>query len=170
MYFIWLDSKLHFNADSMLIIKYFLWRKKAEYAISAHYDQSCVWEEVLQNKCLNKYNHTAIDRKFYFYQSEGLWSLMPLAKILFYRVMYPKVLSCLWFNEVNRFTSRYTSSFTYTCLKLMRMNAGRYFHLNMFKDRERRAIPKLFHHQTKETTDPPPTNLRTDKNHSSMPI
>ena len=87
MYFIWLDSKLHFNADSMLIIKYFLWRKKAEYAISAHYDHTCVWEEVLQNKCLNKYNHTAIDRKFYFYQSEGLWSLMPLAKILFYRVV-----------------------------------------------------------------------------------
>ena len=54
LYSIWLDSKLRFNVDSMLIIKYFLWRKKAEYAISAHYDCTCVWEEVLQNKRLNK--------------------------------------------------------------------------------------------------------------------
>jgi hypothetical protein len=37
-----------------------------------HYDRTCVWEEVLQNKRLNKYNHTAIDEQFYFYQSDGL--------------------------------------------------------------------------------------------------
>jgi hypothetical protein len=67
-----LDSKLRLNADPMLIIEYFLWRKKAEYAISMHYDRTCVWEEVLQNKRLNKYNHTAIDEQFYFYQSDGL--------------------------------------------------------------------------------------------------
>jgi hypothetical protein len=71
-YSIWLDSKLRLNADPMLIIEYFLWRKKAEYAISVHYDRTCVWEEVLQNKRLNKYNHTAIDEQFYFYQSDGL--------------------------------------------------------------------------------------------------
>jgi hypothetical protein len=41
--------------------------------------------------------------------------------------------SCLWFNEVNRFTSRDQLSFTYTYLKLRRMNTGRNFHLNMFK-------------------------------------
>ncbi|EMS66292.1 hypothetical protein TRIUR3_01757 [Triticum urartu] len=39
--------------------------------------------------------------------------------------------SCLWFNEANRFTSHDQLSFTYTYLKLRRMNAGRYF-LNMF--------------------------------------
>ncbi|VAI86903.1 unnamed protein product [Triticum turgidum subsp. durum] len=60
------------NIDVNVFLNYFLWRKKAEYAISAHYDHTCVWEEVLQNKCLNKYNHTAIDGQFYFYQSEGL--------------------------------------------------------------------------------------------------
>ncbi|BAS80908.1 Os02g0745800, partial [Oryza sativa Japonica Group] len=49
-----------------------LWRNKAEYAISVHYDRTCVSEEVLQNKRLNKYNHTAIDEQFYFYQSDGL--------------------------------------------------------------------------------------------------
>lgn len=41
--------------------------------------------------------------------------------------------SCLWFNEVNRFTSRDQLSFAYTFLKLKRMNPGRPFYLNMFK-------------------------------------
>lgn len=41
--------------------------------------------------------------------------------------------SCLWFNEVNRFTSRDQLSFTYTYLKLRRTNPGKPFHLNMFK-------------------------------------
>lgn len=56
----------------MLILEYFLWRKGSEYAISNHYDRHCVWEEVLQNKRLNKYNHMAIDEQFQFYQSDGL--------------------------------------------------------------------------------------------------
>ena len=41
--------------------------------------------------------------------------------------------SCLWFNEVNRFTSRDQLSFAYTYLKLTRMNPGKPIHLNMFK-------------------------------------
>lgn len=71
-YSIWIDSKMRLNADPLLIIEYFLWRKRSEYSISNHYDRHCVWEEVLQNKRLNKYNHTAIDEQFLFYQSDGL--------------------------------------------------------------------------------------------------
>lgn len=56
----------------MLIIEYFLWRTRSEYAISNHYERHCVWEEVLRNKRLNKYNHTAIDEQFAVYQSDGL--------------------------------------------------------------------------------------------------
>lgn len=41
--------------------------------------------------------------------------------------------SCLWFNEVDRFTSRDQLSFAYTYLKLRRMNPDRPFYLNMFK-------------------------------------
>lgn len=41
--------------------------------------------------------------------------------------------SCLWFNEVDRFTSRDQLSFAYTFLKLKRMNPGKPFFLNMFK-------------------------------------
>lgn len=41
--------------------------------------------------------------------------------------------SCLWFNEVDRFTSRDQLSFAYTYLKLRRMNPDRPFYLSMFK-------------------------------------
>ncbi|PUZ77453.1 hypothetical protein GQ55_1G372600 [Panicum hallii var. hallii] len=176
MYSIWLDSKLRLHADPMLIIEYFLWRKKAEYAISMHYDRSCVWEEVLQNKRLNKYNHAAIDEQFHFYQSDGLVKFNASGQLPVLPSYVPEgsfivrahtpmsnLFSCLWFNEVNRFTSRDQLSFTYTYLKLRRMNPGKPIHLNMFKDCERRAIAKLFHHRTNETTDPPPANLRLDK-------
>lgn len=41
--------------------------------------------------------------------------------------------SCLWFNEVERFTPRDQLSFAYTYQKLRRMNPGKPFRLNMFK-------------------------------------
>ncbi|MED6157604.1 hypothetical protein PIB30_024773 [Stylosanthes scabra] len=69
--------KMRLNADPILIIEYFLWRRNAEFAISNHYDRHCVWDEVIQNKRLNKYNHTAIDEQFYFYQSDGLTKFDP---------------------------------------------------------------------------------------------
>ena len=95
-YSIWLDSKLRLQLDPLLILEYFLWRKGHEYAISNHYDRHCVWEEVAQNKKLNKYNHTVIDEQFQFYQNDGLKrfnasdpnKLLPSSKILF--------LVCFW--------------------------------------------------------------------------
>ncbi|WVZ73677.1 hypothetical protein U9M48_021959, partial [Paspalum notatum var. saurae] len=119
---------------------------KAEYAISMQYDRSCVCEEVLQNKRLNKYNHAAIDEQFHFYQSDGLVkfndsgqlpvlpSYVPEGSFIV-RVHTPmsNLFPCLWFNEVNRFTSRDQLSFTYTYLKLRRTNPGIPFRLNMFK-------------------------------------
>ena len=41
--------------------------------------------------------------------------------------------SCLWFNEVERFTPRDQLSFAYTYQKLKRKNPGKPFYLNMFK-------------------------------------
>ena len=76
-YSIWLDSKMRLNHDPMLIIEYFLWRTRSEYAISNHYDRHCVWEEVLQYMHLNKYNQTAIDEQFNFFQSDGLSKFDP---------------------------------------------------------------------------------------------
>ncbi|XP_015895068.2 probable hexosyltransferase MUCI70 [Ziziphus jujuba] len=159
-YSIWLDSKMRLNTDPMLIIEHFLWRTKSEYAISNHYDRHCVWEEVLQNKRLNKYNHTAIDEQFNFYQSDGLKKFDPSdpntplpsyvpegSFIVRAHTPMSNLFSCLWFNEVDRFTSRDQLSFAYTYLKLKRMNPDRPFYLNMFKDCERRALAKLFRHR-----------------------
>ncbi|POO00186.1 hypothetical protein TorRG33x02_039640 [Trema orientale] len=162
-YSIWLDSKLRLQLDPMLILEYFLWRKDHEYAISNHYDRHCVWEEVLQNKRLNKYNHTIIDQQFEFYQADGLTrfnaadpeKLLPSnvpegSFIIRAHTPMSNLFSCLWFNEVDRFTPRDQLSFAYTYQKLRRMNPGKPFHLNMFKDCERRAIAKLYHHRSEE--------------------
>ncbi|XP_059655865.1 probable hexosyltransferase MUCI70 [Cornus florida] len=159
-YSIWLDSKMRLQTDPMLIIEYFLWRTGSEYAISNHYTRHCVWEEVLQNKRLNKYNHTAIDEQFIFYQSDGLTKFDPSdpntplpsyvpegSFIVRAHTPMSNLFSCLWFNEVDRFTSRDQLSFAYTFLKLKRMNPDRPFYLNMFKDCERRALAKLFRHR-----------------------
>ncbi|GAB4839990.1 hypothetical protein Ancab_020699 [Ancistrocladus abbreviatus] len=165
-YSIWLDSKMRLNTDPMVIIEYFLWQTGSEYAISNHYDRHCVSEEVLQNKRLNKYNHSAIDEQFAFYQSDGLSecdlsdihtplpSYVPEGSFII-RAHTPmsNLFSCLWFNEVDHFTSRDQLSFAYTYLKLRRMNPSRHFFLNMFKDCERRALVKLFRHR--EDLSPP---------------
>ncbi|XP_024018001.1 uncharacterized protein LOC21389952 isoform X1 [Morus notabilis] len=165
-YSIWLDSKMRLQNDPMRILEYFLWRTKSEYAISNHYDRHCVWEEVLQNKRLNKYNHTAIDEQFIFYQSNGLTKFDPSnpnnplpsnvpegSFIVRAHTPMSNLFSCLWFNEVDRFTSRDQLSFAYTFLKLKRMNPDKPFYLNMFKDCERRALAKLFQHRV---LPPPP--------------
>ncbi|XP_028059917.1 uncharacterized protein LOC114263556 [Camellia sinensis] len=167
-YSIWLDSKMRLQTDPMLILEFFLWRTGSEYAISNHYIRHCVWEEVHQNKRLNKYNHTAIDEQFNFYQSDGLTKFDPSdlntplpsyvpegSFIVKAHTPMSNLFSCLWFNEVNRFTSRDQLSFAYTFLKLKRLNPDRPFFLNMFKDCERRALAKLFRHRA---VPPPPAS------------
>lgn len=167
-YSIWLDSKLRLQIDPLLTLEYFLWRKGHEYAISNHYDRHCVWEEVVQNKKLNKYNHSVIDQQFAFYQADGLKrfnasdpkKLLPSnvpEGSLIVRAHTPmsNLFSCLWFNEVDRFTPRDQLSFAYTYQKLSRMNPTKLFHLNMFKDCERRAIAKLYHHRSEEKRNIP---------------
>jgi hypothetical protein len=162
-YSIWLDSKLRLQLDPLVILEYFLWRKGHEYAISNHYDRHCVWEEVARNKKLNKYNHTIIDQQFTFYQDDGLKRFDPSdpnkllpsnvpegSFIIRAHTPMSNLFSCLWFNEVERFTPRDQLSFAHTYQKLRRMNPGKPFYLNMFKDCERRAIAKLYRHRSDE--------------------
>lgn len=162
-YSIWLDSKLRLQLDPLLILEYFLWRKGYEYSISNHYDRHCVWEEVAQNKRLNKYNHSIIDQQFTFYRSDGLKRFNPLDPMKLLSSNVPEgsfivrahtpmsnLFSCLWFNEIDRFTPRDQLSFAYTYQKLRRMNPEKPFHLNMFKDCERRRVAKLFRHRSDE--------------------
>ncbi|KAB5512610.1 hypothetical protein DKX38_029638 [Salix brachista] len=167
-YSIWLDSKLRLQVDPLLVLEYFLWRKGFEFAISKHYDRHCVWEEVDQNKRLNKYNHTAIDQQFASYKSDGLkrFNVSDPNKLLpsnvpegsfIVRAHTPmsNLFSCLWFNEVDRFTPRDQLSFAFTYQKLRRMNPGKPFYLHMFKDCERRAIAKLFRHKSEDKRTTP---------------
>ncbi|CAA7018709.1 unnamed protein product [Microthlaspi erraticum] len=162
-YSIWLDSKLRLQLDPLLILEYFLWRKGHEYAISNHYDRHCLWEEVAQNKKLNKYNHTVIDQQFEFYKGDGLtrfnasdpFKLLPSnvpegSFIVRAHTPMSNLFSCLWFNEVERFTPRDQLSFAYTYQKLRRTNPDKPFNLHMFKDCERRKIAKLFRHRSEE--------------------
>ncbi|CAH2035345.1 unnamed protein product [Thlaspi arvense] len=134
-----------------------------EYAISNHYDRHCLWEEVAQNKKLNKYNHTVIDQQFEFYKADGLtrfnasdpFKLLPSnvpegSFIVRAHTPMSNLFSCLWFNEVERFTPRDQLSFAYTYQKLRRMNPDKPFNLHMFKDCERRKIAKLFRHRSEE--------------------
>ncbi|XP_031098496.1 uncharacterized protein LOC116002489 [Ipomoea triloba] len=160
-YSIWLDSKLRLQLDPLLILEYFLWRKGHEYAISNHYDRHCVWQEVAQNKKLNKYNHSVIDEQFEVYKADGLKQfdasdpdkLLPSnvpegSFIVRAHTPMSNLFSCLWFNEVDRFTPRDQLSFAYTYHKLRRMNPEKPFYLHMFKDCERRKIAKLFRHRS----------------------
>ncbi|KAL3638736.1 hypothetical protein CASFOL_016643 [Castilleja foliolosa] len=162
-YSIWLDSKLRLQLDPMVILEYFLWRKGYEYAISNHYDRHCLWEEVAQNKRLNKYNHSVIDEQFAFYQADGMRrfntadpnKLLPSnvpegSFIVRAHTPMSNLFSCLWFNEVERFTPRDQLSFAYTYHKLRRTNPEKPFYLNMFKDCERRKIAKLYRHRSEE--------------------
>ncbi|KAL5704202.1 hypothetical protein ACHQM5_022660 [Ranunculus cassubicifolius] len=162
-YSIWLDSKLRLQTDPLLILEYFLWRKGYEYAISKHYRRHCVWEEVEQNKKLNKFNHTIIDQQFLFYQADGLKRFnssdpnKPLPSnvpegsfIVRAHTPMSNLFSCLWYNEVDRFTPRDQLSFAYVYNKLRRMNPEKPFYFNMFKDCERRSIAKLFRHRSEE--------------------
>ncbi|KAL9245492.1 hypothetical protein vseg_019138 [Gypsophila vaccaria] len=160
-YSIWLDSKLRLQQDPLLLLENFLWRKGYEYAISNHYDRHCVWKEVERNKKLNKFNHTMIDQQFQFYQADGLKrfnasdpnKLLPSnvpegSLIIRAHTPMSNLFSCLWFNEVDRFTPRDQLSFAYTYQKLTKKNPGKPFYLHMFKDCERRQIAKLFRHRT----------------------
>lgn len=162
-YSIWLDSKLRLQLDPLLILEYFLWRKGHEYAISNHYDRHCVWEEVAQNKKLNKYNHSIIDEQFEAYKADGLKKfdisdpnrLLPSnvpegSFIIRAHTPMSNLFSCLWFNEVDHFTPRDQLSFAYTYYKLRRLNPEKPFYLHMFKDCERRKIAKLFRHRSDE--------------------
>ncbi|KAF5938977.1 hypothetical protein HYC85_023236 [Camellia sinensis] len=130
--------------DPMLIIEFFLWRTRSEYAISNHYTRHCVWEEVHQNKHLINTTTQPLMNSSTFTSlmvspSLTLQTYTPLPNVpegsFIVRAYSPmsNLFSCLWFNEVNRFTSCDQLSFAYTFLKLKRLNPGRPFFLNMFK-------------------------------------
>ncbi|KAK1562369.1 hypothetical protein Q3G72_010818 [Acer saccharum] len=159
-YSIWIDSKVRLEADPMLMIERFLWRTRSEYAISNHYVRYDVWEEAARNLFLKKVNVAAVDEQLAVYESDGLTKFDPSnpnnllpsynpESCLIIRAHTPmsNLYSCVWFNEVVRFTNRDQISFAYAYVKLRRMNPNSSFYFHMFKDCERRTMARPLGHR-----------------------
>ncbi|XP_065619897.1 probable hexosyltransferase MUCI70 isoform X2 [Quercus suber] len=143
---LWIDGKLELVVDPYQILERFLWRKNATFAISRHYKRFDVFTEAEANKAAKKYDNASIDFQIDFYKKEGLApyseAKLPLTSdvpegcvILREHVPLSNLFTCLWFNEVDRFTSRDQISFSTVRDKIM---AKVNWSINMFLDCERR--------------------------------
>ncbi|KAK7400582.1 hypothetical protein VNO78_11792 [Psophocarpus tetragonolobus] len=154
-YSIWLDGKLELVVDPYQILERFLWRKNATFAISKHYKRFDVFIEAEANKAAGKYSNASIDFQIDFYKKEGLTPYtedkLPLISdvpegcvIVREHVPISDLFTCLWFNEVDRFTSRDQISFSTVRDKILsRVD----FHFNMFLDCERRNFVVQKYHR-----------------------
>ncbi|WJX26623.1 putative hexosyltransferase muci70 [Trifolium repens] len=154
-YSIWLDGKLELVVDPYQILERFLWRNNATFAISKHYRRFDVFVEAEANKAAAKYDNASIDFQIEFYKNEGLTpyteAKLPLISdvpegcvIIREHVPISNLFTCLWFNEVDRFTSRDQISFSTVRDKfLSRVD----FHFQMFLDCERRNFVVQKYHR-----------------------
>lgn len=163
-YSIWIDGKLQLVVDPFQILERFLWRQNATFAISRHYKRFDVFEEADANKAAGKYDNSSIDEQIDFYVSEGLtpYSLakLPITSdvpegcvLIREHVPITNLFTCLWFNEVDRFTSRDQLSFSMVRDKIMsKVN----WSINMFLDCERRNfVIQTYHRELLEHMPPP---------------
>ncbi|TYJ34498.1 hypothetical protein E1A91_A05G172900v1 [Gossypium mustelinum] len=120
---LWIDGKLQLLVDPYQILERFLWRKNATFAISRHYIRFDVFEEAEANKAAHKYDNASIDFQVDFYKKEGLTpyseAKLPITSdvpegcaIIREHVPISNLFTCLWFNEIDRFTSRDQLSFS----------------------------------------------------------
>lgn len=152
---IWIDGKLELVVDPYQILERFLWRENVSFAISRHYRRFDVFEEAEANKAAGKYDNASIDYQIEFYKREGLthYSLakLPITSdvpegcvIIREHIPITNLFTCLWFNEVDRFTSRDQLSFSTVRDKLMsKVN----WSINMFMDCERRNFVVQAYHR-----------------------
>ncbi|KAK0600986.1 hypothetical protein LWI29_020239 [Acer saccharum] len=124
----------------------FLWRQNTNFAISRHYKRFDVFVEAEANKATGKYDNSSIDNQIEFYKSEGLTpyseAKLPITSdvpegcvIVREHIPITNLFTCLWFNEVDRFTARDQISFSTVRDKIM---AKVSWSVNMFLDCERR--------------------------------
>ncbi|KAJ8755062.1 hypothetical protein K2173_016629 [Erythroxylum novogranatense] len=163
-YSIWIDGKLQLVVDPYQILERFLWRVNANFAISRHYTRFDVFKEAEANKAAGKYDNETIDRQIEFYKREGLTpytrAKLPITSdvpegcvIIREHVPITNLFTCLWFNEVDRFTSRDQLSFSIVRDKIM---AKVNWSINMFMDCERRNfVIQAYHRELLERMPPP---------------
>ncbi|KAJ6979918.1 hypothetical protein NC653_027912 [Populus alba x Populus x berolinensis] len=122
-YSIWIDGKLQLVMDPYQVLERFLWQQNASFAISRHYRRFDVFEEAEANKAAGKYGNSSIDYHIEFYKKEGLSpyskAKLPITSdvpdgcvIIREYIPITNLFSCLWFNEVDRFTARDQLSFS----------------------------------------------------------
>ncbi|TYG71741.1 hypothetical protein ES288_D05G422400v1 [Gossypium darwinii] len=167
-YSIWIDGKLQLVVDPYQILEKFLWRQNANFAISRHYRRFDVFVEAEANKAAGKYDNFSIDEQVDFYKQEGLTpyseakfpitSDVPEGCVLIKEhIPITNLFTCLWFNEVDRFTSRDQLSFAMVRDKIM---AKVDWNINMFLDCERRNfVVQTYHRDLLEQMPPPVANM-----------
>ncbi|KAI5331190.1 PREDICTED: Inner membrane [Prunus dulcis] len=160
---LWIDGKLELVVDPYQILERFLWRKNVTFAISKHYKRFDVFTEAEANKAARKYNNASIDFQIEFYKKEGLTpyseAKLPIISdvpegcvIIREHVPISNLLTCLWFNEVDRFTSRDQISFS-TVRDHIRERTN--WTINMFYDCERRNfVVQKYHRDVLELLAP----------------
>ncbi|KAF7151023.1 hypothetical protein RHSIM_Rhsim02G0130400 [Rhododendron simsii] len=143
---LWIDGKLQLVVDPYQILERFLWRKNASFAISRHYKRFDVFVEAEANKVAGKYDNASVDFQTEFYKMEGLTpyseAKLPIKSdvpegcvIIREHIPISNLFTCLWFHEVDRFTSRDQISFAIVRDKIASKTN---WTINMFLDCERR--------------------------------
>ncbi|KAK9001231.1 hypothetical protein V6N11_083019 [Hibiscus sabdariffa] len=162
---IWIDGKLELVADPYQILERFLWRRNASFAISRHYKRFDVFDEAEANKVAGKYDNALIDLQVEFYKKEGLTpyseAKLPITSdvpegcvIVREHIPISNLFTCLWFNEVDRFTSRDQLSFSTVRDKI---RASTNWTVDMFLDCERRNfVVQKYHKEVLAHLAPPP--------------
>lgn len=161
---LWIDGKLELVVDPYQILERHLWRKNATFAISRHYKRFDVFVEAEANKAAKKYDNASIEFQIEFYKNEGLTpyseAKLPITSdvpegcvIIREHVPISNLFVCLWFNEVDRFTSRDQISFSTVRDKLW---AKTNWTVNMFLDCERRNFVVQKYHRDHILPNPPP--------------
>ncbi|XP_054816619.1 probable hexosyltransferase MUCI70 isoform X2 [Prosopis cineraria] len=169
-YSIWIDGKLQLVVDPYQILERFLWRTNSTFAISRHYRRFDVFVEAEANKAAGKYENASIDQQIQFYRNhDGLThysrAKLPITSdvpegcvLIKEHVPITDLFTCLWFNEVDRFTSRDQLSFSTVRDKIMaKVDWG----VNMFMDCERRNfVIQTYHRDLLEHMPPPAPPVR----------
>ncbi|KAG5561674.1 hypothetical protein RHGRI_004655 [Rhododendron griersonianum] len=162
---LWIDGKLQLVVDPYQILERFLWRKNVSFAISRHYKRFDVFVEAEANKVAGKYDNASIDFQTEFYKMEGLTpyseAKLPITSdvpegCVIIREHRPisNLFTCLWFHEVDRFTSRDQISFAIVRDKIASKTN---WTINMFLDCERRNfVVQGYHRDVLEHWAPPP--------------
>ncbi|KAJ7524008.1 hypothetical protein O6H91_18G073000 [Diphasiastrum complanatum] len=175
---LWVDGKLELVVDPYQILERFLWRSNDSFAVSKHYRRFDVYVEAEANKAARKYDNASIDAQVEFYRKQGLapYSSLKLSIVsdvpegcVIIREHTPitNLFGCLWFNEVDRFTSRDQLSFAIVRDKIMAQIPWR---VNMFLDCERRNFVVQTYHKDllkimskhKSSQEPPPSYRSPD--------